>query len=122
MTNYEFKLEYDKLVECYPMVFGNQHKEKAIFEYIKDLDAKWWKALSRRILLSSNPRIDIEDAARGERIARKRIEETRILLDVTEKFKDITENGLDDALKKIGANSLLEAIEKTKKPGGQDAM
>ncbi len=118
MTNYEFKAEYDKLVDVYPSNFGNEHKEKAIYNYIKDLDQKWWKALVNRIILSSKPGIDIEDAARGERLARKKIEDTKLLLKASTSFSEqMSECGLEDVLKSMGVKSLVEAI--TRKPEGE---
>lgn len=118
MTNYEFKLEYDKLVEVYPQNFSSKFKEQAIANYIKDLDSAWWKALVNRIILSSNPRLDIEDAARGERLARKRYQETKGLLATYDALEDkITENGLKNVLEKMGVNSLEDAILKNKGEG-----
>lgn len=111
MTNYEFKLEYDKLVEVYPQNFSSKYKEQAIANYIKDMEASWWKALVNRIILSSNPRIDIEDAARGERNAKRRHQETKGLLATFGELEDrISENGLKNVLEKMGASSLEDAV------------
>lgn len=113
MTTYEFKLEYDKLIEIYPQNFSSKFKEQAIFNYIKDLDVKWWKALVNRMILSSNPRLDIDDAARGERNARRRAQDTNAMLRLNDELSDkISATGLEDALKQVGANSLLDAISK----------
>lgn len=115
MTNYEFKLEYDKLVDIYPDQFKSKFKEQAIANYVKDLDAKWWKAIVTRMILSSNPRLDIDDAARGERLARHKLNSTRELLDAQKELsKNISTAGLQDTLKKLGVKSLLEAIEAKK--------
>lgn len=115
MTIQEFKVYYDKLSEVYPNIFGNQHKEKAVWAYIKDLDFKWWKNLAERMIVSSNPRFDIEDAARGERLAKEKLRATRELIDAQERLSEnISASGLDNVLKSMGAKSLLEAIENKK--------
>lgn len=110
MTIQEFKVHYDKLSEVYPNVFGNVHKEKAVWSYIKDLEIKWWRQLVERMLLSKP--VDIEEAARGERLAKNKLRATQETLDA---LKTISSNssptGLQDALKSLGAKSLLEAIE-----------
>jgi len=113
MTIQEFKVYYDKLGEVYPNIFANQHKEKAVWAYIKDLDFKWWKNLAERMIVSSNPRFDIEDAARGERLARQKYLATKELMQAQERLSEnISASGLSDTLKSLGVKSLLEAIEK----------
>lgn len=113
MMNYEFKVEYDKLVEVYPEQFKSPHKEKIIANYVKDLDAKWWRALVNRMILSSNPRLDIDEAARGERLAKEKLRATRELLSAQDRLSEnISASGLSDTLKSLGVKSLLEAIEK----------
>lgn len=112
MTNYEFKLEYDKLVDIYPDQFKSKFKEQAVANYVKDLDAKWWKSTVTRMILSSNPRLDIEDAARGERLAKQKLRATQETLDAINMVsRNISTAGLQNALKSLGVNSLLEAIE-----------
>lgn len=111
MTLDQFKLEYDKLAKVYPYDFGNEFKERAVFNYIKDLEKKWWAALVNRIILSSNPKLNIEEAAQGERRARKSLELTSGVLAMQDKLAEqISENGLSEALKAFGANSLLDVL------------
>lgn len=111
MTNYEFKAEYDKLVEVYPQNFNSDHKQLAIWSYVKDLEIRWWKALVNRMILSSNPRIDIEDAGRGERIAKQRERDTKAMFQLQDQLQDkISENGLEEVLEKLGKKSLVDAI------------
>lgn len=111
MTEQEFQTEYDKLKSVYAD-FRNTFKEMAVAKAVKDMDAKWWRALVNRIILSSNPRLDIDDAARGERLAKKRAEDTKILLEAS---SVASENGLSDVLNRMGAGSLMEAVQKSKK-------
>ena len=119
MTTQEFENQYEKLVKVYPQVFGNDVKRTAVASYIKDLDARWWCALVNRMILSSNPRLDIEDAARGERLARKRVSDTEAMFKLSDKLQEkITDQGLDKALNVIGAQSLLDAITNYKKIKG----
>ena len=116
MTIQDFKLWYDKLSDVYPHIFKNEHKEKAVWTYIKDLEGKWWKNIAERMMVSSNPRFDIEDAARGERLARAKHLSTKEIIQAQDAFyRNISTAGLDNALKALGVNSLLEAIEKNKK-------
>ena len=115
MTPAEFKKEYDKLVQVYPRDFESTFIEIAIGKYIMDLEPRWWATLVNRIILSRNPRLDIEDVARGERLARQKVRDTNALIAMSEKMhKGISEAGLDNALKSFGANSLLDAIKKIK--------
>lgn len=95
----------------YPDVFGNQYKEAEIAKHVSDLSGKWWHALVSRIILSSNPRLDIEAASRGERLAKQNHELTLETLKASENIK-MSDDGLDVVLKKLGAKSLLDAIEK----------
>lgn len=116
MTVAEFDREYAKIAEIYPTHFDNPIKKRTIYSYIVDLDAKWWFALVNRIILSSNPRVDIQDAAGGERRARKALELTNDMFAAQDNLsKEITDRGLKDALAKFGANSLLDAIFKQSK-------
>lgn len=110
MTEQEFQSEYDKLKSVYAD-FRNTFKEIAVAKAVKDMDPKWWRALVNRIILSSNPRLDIDDAARGERLAKKRAEDTKVLLEAS---VVASENGLSDVLKRMGAGSLLDAVRKSK--------
>lgn len=113
MTQAEFKLEYDKLVKVYPSQFGNEIKEAAVYTFIKDLDRRFWVSLANRIILSSNPFLDIQEAAAGERRARKSAELTSDILKAQDVMAEkITESGLSDALKQIGLTSLQDIFTK----------
>ncbi|MEK6772358.1 MAG: hypothetical protein AABY64_00335 [Bdellovibrionota bacterium] len=119
MTELEFKREYKKLEDVFPQNFNSKFKEEAIANYIKDMDVRWWKALVNRMILSSNPRLDIDDAARGERIAKKRAEDTRAMLQLNDQLNEkISEDGLNNVLKNLGAKSLEEAVIKNKNNEG----
>lgn len=113
MTIIEFDSEYEKLADIYPLYFDNIIKKRVVYSYIVDLDKRWWAALVNRIILSSNPRLDIQDAAGGERRARKSVELTYDLLAAQDKLSDqISDRGLERALAQFGANSLLDAVFK----------
>lgn len=109
----EFQDEYQKLVSIYPNHFKNPIKEEMIAKFVMDLDAKWWAAVVKRIVLSSNPNLNIEDVARGERLAKQSQRLTADMIKASEVLgPDITDAGYQSALKQFNANSLLDAVFK----------
>lgn len=116
MTNYEFEAEYDKLSESNPLIYKNKTRKELIANCVKDLDVNWFKALVNRIVLNPMVRVDIDEAARGERIARAAIkrsqDESKAFENMTEKM---SENGLQETLEKFNAKTVFEAVKNFKK-------
>lgn len=116
MTKYEFELEYDKLKQAFKPQFDAPARVEAIAKTVMDLDHKWWKALVQRMIVAYEPRLNIQDAASGERRAKKQIELTENLSRTTEALTaQIHTETLGQNLEKIGAGSLWEAIELVRK-------
>lgn len=119
MTVEQFKQEYEKLAKTY-IEYKNPFKEDAIASVVIDLDFNWWKSMVTQLLISkyrNGKEINIDEAARGERMAKKNIEltENMLKLDSIIKQKEMTPKGLENALKKMGAGSLLETLYKKTK-------
>ena len=116
ISQQDFDKEYANLKQEFPREFGSIFKELEIYKLVKDLDLPFFKALVRRIVLSSNPKIDIDAAVRGERLARNQSKRTQELLEASDNFdRQASERGYSETLKKLGANNLLEAIAKNSK-------
>lgn len=116
MIQYEFEAEYAKLEAAYPQVYGNKYRKELVAQVVKDLDYPWFKSLVRRIILNPFEKISIDDAARGERNARNAVRRAKESIGAIETLSsEISERGFDSVLKMFNANSLLEAIENSKK-------
>ncbi len=114
MTNTEFESQYSKLEEINPFYQKKVIKE-LIAECVRELDLLWFKRLVERILLNPGIRIDIGEAARTEKQARRAATDTRAMTQAFESLKEnMSENGLKDVLKSMGVNSLLEAVKAAK--------
>ena len=121
MTNYEFEAEYGKLISCNEQYYSKKIIKTLIAECVAELDKAWFNRLITRIILNPTQRIDIADAARTERLARKNSTDTRALIHAFEEIKHrSTDEGLKKVLANYGANSLIEAIKnyKAAKPSG----
>ena len=111
MTNDEFQFGYKRLASVYPHIFGNPFKEQAVAGCVKDMEFHWWNSIVMRIILSSNPKIDIADLARAERLSKDKIKHTMDLIQASENIKtQISQNGLENALKDLNAKNLSEAV------------
>ena len=116
MLDYEFKKEISRLTEAFPQHFSSGTRIQLIFERIKDFEHSWLRKIVDRIILTNDPRFNFEEAARGERLAKKSLELTRDVIAASEAVSaQISENGLSEALKAFGVNSLTEAIFKNQK-------
>lgn len=115
MTEQEFQTEYKKLASVYPREFGNKFKEIAVAKAVMTLRAGWWRALVHRIILSSNTRLDIDEAARAEIAATKRYEEQQKSQAIRDELyrKSTTDEGLKNTLEKLEAKTAWEAVQKT---------
>lgn len=108
MTKKEFTEQYDKLADAFPYEFKNGFREKAISGYVQDLTASWWSSLVTRILVSGNAKLNIEDAALGER---RRLSEGLKTQEQISAMNLLQSNdGLNELLKKHGAKSAVDLI------------
>lgn len=115
MTAYEFEALYKTLEDAYPDVYGKKFRKDIIAGLVKDLTYKWFSALIKRIALNPHARIDIEEAARAERHAHQAILRSKETIQAMNNLgEQISDGGLDDVMKKLNANSLMDAIEKSK--------
>lgn len=114
MTNYEFESQYKKLEETSPY-YAKATVKELVAGCVFDLDQLWFKRLVERIILNPTQRIDIGEAARSEKQARRAVRDTR---DLTEAYQSLKENISDDGLKKVleslGAKSLMDAVKAAK--------
>jgi hypothetical protein len=112
MLEKEFMIQANRLSEVFPQHFSSQQKLDLIFERVKDFEISWLRKVVDRIILSNDPRFDFDDATRAERIARNNVLLTKDLISAQEELSTkISDQGLSNALKNFGANSLLEAIK-----------
>lgn len=114
MTKVEFEKEYQKLEQQYPYEFGNQFKMPIVWNAVKDLKIEWWRALVYRIILSANPKFNIDEAARGERLAVQKIQHTEDMLALEQKAHSKIGDALTPLLKENKSSSLWELVKKQK--------
>lgn len=118
MNDLEFREQYKRLKEVHPHYFGSAEKMNTTWEYVKDLDLKWFTHLVDRIVMGGDPRqqkFDIGEAAIAERRARKSAQFAEDVSKATSNWKQITERGLENVLEKYGGGNLFEAVLKSKK-------
>jgi hypothetical protein len=121
MTKNEFELEYKKLEELYPAVYQNKIRKEMIANTVKDLSHPWFKSLVKRIILNPQMRLDIDEAARSERLTFIQREKTKETINSLDKLKEqISNKGYEESLKLFGANSLSEAVKNFKRDKNGD--
>ena len=114
MNKQEFREEYLKLIEEYPQVFESKTRMALIEKHVLHLDAKWWKSLVERIIITNNPRFDISEAARSETHAINAINRTRDTIEAYQRVtQGVTDEGLKTALNAFGAKSVWDAVSKS---------
>ena len=123
MTKMEFLDHYKKLLSEYPQQFESKYRMELIEKTVIGLPVRWWESLVERIIITNNPRLDIHEAAAGERRALnsvRRTQETLAAYDVV--MANISDSGLGDALRSHGAKCLWEAIVNTKPETTKDIL
>lgn len=110
MTPKEFSEQIERLSNCFPSAFPEE-RIKVIFRHIHDLDLSWWRQTVDRIIITNNPRLDIEEAVRAYRNARGSMKRANNVVAFHESIREqISDEGLSRALKLFGSNNLLDAI------------
>lgn len=116
MTNYEFEAEYSKLEQAYPEIYAKKFRKEIIAKCVVDLDKKWFSGLVKRIVLNPYIRLDIDEAARAERLARAQVQKTRENNQAQDVLSSgMTEGGLENIKKLFGSNDLMEAVKNYRK-------
>lgn len=115
MTFEEFSNEYARLENDFKKEFGSDQRKILIAERVLMLKHSWWKRLVDRIIIQNNPRLDIDEAARAERLSQASNDLVNDTNAAIKSFKEkLSDGALDSFLKDFGANSLWDAIQKTK--------
>lgn len=111
MLKTEFYSEYKRLHQVFPHKFmiDDVNKLKSTFEVIESLPITWLTSLINRMVRMNNPDLDIVKAAEGEIKAMRSAERTKEIINNIPEFGN---DGLSNALKDLGVNSLLEAVLK----------
>jgi len=107
MTQAGFNQTINELIA----VFGEKKyapgRAKALWECISDLDDNWFQVFAKRMISEFNENLNIVEAARGERMARRDIDKTiRIALAAPVQ----SGHALEDILEKAGKKSLTDLI------------
>jgi hypothetical protein len=115
MTLAEFEFQINRLKATFPNQFPDE-RVVTIFSFVKDLDAKWFQKVCSHMIMVSNPRLDISEAARNERNAKAAQQFTEDVVAAHEKMKArMTDEGYSSALQKFNASNLLEAVQNSAK-------
>jgi hypothetical protein len=118
MTIYEFDYEYEKLEKAYPDIYAKKFRKEIIAGIVKDLDKSWFSALVKRIILNPYTRIDIDEAARSERLAKLQIQKSRDNSQALDFVRTMeTNEGYKKAIAEFGATSASEALKNILKRG-----
>jgi len=115
MTFEEFENEYKRLAQEFPKEFGSSQRKALIAERVLMLPRHWFKKFIDRMIITANPRLDIEEAARGERLSRAEHElksQTDTALKVVK--EKMSDEALKGILKNTNASNLWEAVKKAK--------
>lgn len=117
MTKEQFIGPFNELKAHFgPTAFSDQ-RAKLLWGLIEPLSFEWWKATAHKMILSNDGRFDLFGVAQAEltfqRGLRRRQEESEAFNNFS---RQMSEAGYEETLNKIGANSLWDAIEKTKNP------
>lgn len=118
MTEEEFKDQYARLKDVHPTIFGSVEKMTTTWAYVKEMDFDWFKRVTDRIVMSMNPRsdeFDISKLVAAEKRHRRSIQFAEDVAGASAAWNKCTEQGLENTLGKYKANSLLEAVEKSRK-------
>ena len=119
MTSNEFENEFKRLKAEFPQAYASIHRRDLISRIVGPLPAKWWAGVVDHIILTNNPRFDIDAAARSERNAIRGMQATKEVSQAVENFgRNMTDAGLENTLKQFKAKSLWDAIENSKKGKG----
>jgi len=113
MTQQEFKIQSLRLITVFGNDIFNDSRMAVIYESIRDMEINWFRKIVDSMILNYDHRINFVELVKNERQRLKSLEFTN---DVIESYEilnsQITDNGLSNALKKLGVKSLTEAITK----------
>lgn len=110
MTELEFERNYKNLSEAFE-AFRSPIRKQMVAQRVMDLSERFWRALVERMIVSGNPRMDIEEACRGERMARFNADRVKQEISAIEAVSErMTAEGFEKTLKSFGATNLAEAV------------
>lgn len=112
MTKQEFWNQYKRLTAAFPDKFmaDNPTKLSGLFEQVMDLDEKWLVSFVDRCIRVNDPNLDMVKAAIGERKAINSKNRTDEIIKKQDSL-EVSDDALEKVLIKMGASSLVEAID-----------
>jgi len=118
MNAREFKPLADMLIRHFGSQEFGEQRMQLIFERAKNIDEKWFRKIVNNVIIANRRNFDFDAAIRDEinyRIAVKLTEDTAVSASWAR--SEISDDGLNHHLQKIGAKSLFDAItRKLNKP------
>lgn len=109
----EFKFQMKRLSDQFGEKTFPESRVNLIWSHVSGFEIKWLARIVERMILSNDPRMNFAEVIASEKHARKQIQLTE---DCNAAWDALTSNISDDGLarylKKINANSLVEALEK----------
>ena len=116
MTKEQFLKHYKRLLSVYSDQFSSDVRRDLIWKYISDLSEKWWSETVDVMIITNNPRLNVQEAAKVERSWSKAYDRTNETIEAYKALMEqATEKGYQDALKSFGAKSLWDAVKNVKK-------
>ena len=119
MNDLEFQIQYKRIKECHPFIYGSKEKMETIWKFVHDMDEPWFRKMVDNICAAPDARsekYDIGAAVVGEKRARKSAEFAENVVKMSDLVNGrISEKGLGNVLEQYGASNLVEAIERSRK-------
>jgi hypothetical protein len=116
MKPHEFKEQIARLVSQFGTQTFSADRVKLIWERIESLETYWFKRIVDQMILSNNPKFDLDEAIRNKRHSEASKQLARDTIAAADNLtKQTSDKSFSDFLKNIGANSAWDAVQKTRK-------
>jgi predicted glutamine amidotransferase len=56
MNDLEFQIQYKRLKECHPFIYGSKEKMETIWKFVHDMDEPWFRKMVDNICAVSDAR------------------------------------------------------------------
>lgn len=115
MTKQEFIGPFNELKAHFGQIAFSDQRAKLLWVLIEELPIEWWKTTAHKMILTNDLRFDLFASAQSEintiRALKRRQDESAAWNNFS---RHMSEKGYEETLNKIGAQSLWDAIEKSK--------
>lgn len=114
VTNYEFEVIYDKLIEFNKRYYSKGSNRYSIYRSVRFLNKSQFLELVNETINNPEKKISIQQLLQNKRRAERLLEKNKQFLADCENSSSESPTGLNDFLKEINASSVIDAIKKMK--------